>query len=319
MKEDKEIIRVGISSCLLGRKVRFDSGHKRDRYISDVLGDYFDFIDVCPEVAIGMGTPREAVQLEGNPENPRMVSVKTGADWTAKMNRYSKKQVRLFKQHPVSGYILKSKSPSCGMERVKVYNVKGAPRVPCRGLFAAELMRRLPLLPVEEESRLHDNKIRDNFIVQVFAYDRLRRLFDGPFKKKELVTFHTAHKYLLLAHSPQYCKQLEQLVAAIKQHTPAEMRDRYSELFMTALKYKATTKKNVNVLQHIAGFLKKHLSGFEKKDIQRVLEDYQLKLVPLIVPLTLIRHYIDKYDIEYIKGQYYLSPHPKELMLRNQV
>ncbi|MFZ5980457.1 MAG: YbgA family protein [Candidatus Zixiibacteriota bacterium] len=319
MRKSEQTPRIGISSCLLGQKVRFDSGHKHDRYITDVLGDYFEFVAVCPEVAIGMGTPREAVRLEGDPANPRMVGNKSGKDWTEKMNRYARQRVRLFEQQPVSGYILKSKSPSCGMERVKVYNAKGAPGVPGRGLYAAELLRQLPFLPVEEEGRLHDPHIRENFIVRVFAFHRLQRLFDGSFTRKELIAFHTAHKYLLLAHSQQYYRELGRLVAEVKQHPPAELRDIYSKLFMTALSFKTTVKKNVNVLQHIVGFLKNHLGEFEKKDIQRVIEDYRLELVPLVVPLTLVRHYIDKYDIEYIKGQHYLNPHPKELMLRNHV
>ena len=173
--------------------------------------------------------------------------------------------------------------------------------------------------PVEEEGRLHDARIRENFIVRVFAYDRLRILFDGTFRRRDLIAFHTAHKYLLLAHSTEYYRELGRLTAAVKQHPPSELREKYSELFMTALSYKTTVKKNVNVLQHIAGFLKKHLGDFEKKDIQKVIEDYRLGLVPLVVPLILVRHYIDKYDITYIKGQYYLNPHPKELMLRNHV
>jgi len=319
MAQDKTRIKVGISTCLLGQKVRFDGGHKHDRYITDILGEYFEFVPVCPEVAIGMGTPREAVRLEGDVDAPRMVGVKSGKNWTAKMNKYSRQRVSLFKNQPISGYILKKDSPSCGMERVRVYGAAGMPARNGRGLFAAELIKQFPLLPIEEEGRLNDVRLRENFIVRVFAYHRMRNLFTNSYRRGDLVKFHTIHKYLLLAHSPEYYKKLGKLVADVKKHTPAEMRDRYSELFMTALTYKTTTRKNVNVLQHILGFLKTHLTDFEKRDILKVIEDYRNQLVPLIVPLTLLKHYLDKYEVEYIRDQVYLNPHPKELMLRNHV
>ncbi|MBN1211848.1 MAG: DUF523 and DUF1722 domain-containing protein [candidate division Zixibacteria bacterium] len=319
MTQEKTRIKVGISTCLLGQKVRFDGGHKHDRYITDILGEYFEFIPVCPEVAVGMGTPREAVRLQGDVEVPRMVGVRSGKDWTDPMNDYSRKRVKLFRIQPVSGYILKKDSPSCGMERVRVYSTTGMPARNGRGLYAMELIKQYPLLPIEEEGRLNDVKLRENFIVRVFAYDRLQNLFNDSYKRGDLVKFHTVHKYLLLAHSPECYKQLGKLVADIKKHAPAEMRDRYSELFITALTYKTTTRKNVNVLQHILGFLKKHLTDFEKRDILRVIEDYHKEMVPLIVPLTLLRHYLEKYEVAYIRDQVYLNPHPKELMLRNHV
>jgi len=319
MAQEKSRIKVGISTCLLGQKVRFDGGHKHDRYITDILGEYFEFVPVCPEVAIGMGTPREAVRLQGKVEAPYMVGVRSGKHWTTKMNEYSHKRVSLFKHQTISGYILKKDSPSCGMERVRVYSATGMPARNGRGLYAMELIKQFPLLPVEEEGRLNDIRLRENFIVRVFAYHRLRNLFKDSYKRGELVKFHTIHKYLLLAHAPEYYKKLGKLVADIKKHTPAEMRDHYSELFMTALKYKTTTRKNVNVLQHIIGFLKKDLTDFEKRDILKVIEDYRNQLVPLIVPLTLLKHYLNKYEIEYIRDQVYMNPHPKELMLRNHV
>ena len=318
-KETENNIYVGISSCLLGQKVRFDAGHKQDRYITDVLGEYFKFVPVCPEVEAGMTTPRESVNLVGSPENPRMVGVKSGDDWTARMIRYSNKRTKLLEKDNLSGYILKKDSPSCGMERVRVYRDKGIPSRTGRGLFASALISRFPLLPIEEEGRLQDARLRENFIVRVFAYKRLQDLFLTPYKRGDIVSFHARHKYLLLAHSVTHYRRLGQLVADIKQYKPSDFKDKYSRLFMEALAVKTTPRKNVNVLQHILGYLKNDLDASEKKYILGVIDDYHKELVPLIVPITLIRHYIEKFNIEYIRDQIYLNPHPKELMLRNHV
>ncbi len=310
---------IGISACLLGQKVRFDAGHKWDRYITDVLCKYFKFVPVCPEVEAGMTTPREAVNLIGSTANPRMVGVKSGEDWTARMIRYSNKRVRLLEQDKLSGYILKKDSPSCGLERVRVYGGKGVPSRSGRGLFASALIDRFPLLPVEEEGRLQDARLRENFIVRVFSYKCLQDLFSSPYKRGELVAFHARHKYLLMAHSVTHYRQLGLLVAGIKRYKSAEFKDKYSRLFMDALAVKTTPRKNVNVLQHILGYLKKNLDASEKKYILSVIDDYHKELVPLIVPITLIRHYIEKFNVEYIRDQVYLNPHTKELMLRNHV
>jgi uncharacterized protein YbgA (DUF1722 family)/uncharacterized protein YbbK (DUF523 family) len=312
-------IRVGISTCLLGQKVRFDGGHKHDRYITDILGAYFKFVPVCPELEVGMTVPREAVRLEGDVEAPRMVGNKTGQDWTQRMNDYSTRRVRESDLAGLSGYILKKGSPSCGMERVKVYTKPGTVLKTGVGLYARILLENHPLLPVEEEGRLHDHRLRDNFIVRVFAYYRLQKLFRGRFRRGQVVDFHAANKYLILSHSPKHYKQMGQLVAAIKKYRPSEFRDKYQALFMEALSVMSTIKKNVNVLQHILGFLKAHLTPEEKKDIISVIADYHRELVPLIVPITLIRHYVNKFRVEYIQDQVYLNPHPKELMLRNHV
>jgi uncharacterized protein YbgA (DUF1722 family)/uncharacterized protein YbbK (DUF523 family) len=316
---EKFPLRVGISTCLLGQKVRFDGGHKHDHYLTDILGAYFEFVPVCPELEAGMGVPREAVHLEGPATAPRMIGNRSGEDWTARMNAYARKRVAALVRQQLSGYVLKKDSPSCGMERVKVINESGMPSKEGRGLFATALMERFPLLPVEEEGRLHDLRLRENFIVRVFAYHRLQDLFHGRASRRQIIAFHAAHKLLLMAHSPQHYRQLGQLVAAVKQIAPDTFRKRYSALFMTALGHRATAKKNVNVLQHILGYLKTQLSADEKQSILAVIEDYRTQLVPLIVPLTLIRHYVQLHGIDYIQDQVYLHPHPKELMLRNHV
>jgi uncharacterized protein YbgA (DUF1722 family)/uncharacterized protein YbbK (DUF523 family) len=318
-KKVDEPINVGISTCLLGQKVRFDGGHKRDRLITDILGEYFRFLPVCPELEVGMGVPREAVRLEGSPEAPRMIGNKTGEDWTDRMNSYSRKRVRERDIGELSGYILKNRSPSCGMERVKLYITdKNVQRV-TSGLYAKALMEQYPLMPIEEEGRLHDVPLRENFIVRVFAYHRLQQLYRERFSRGRMVAFHTAHKYLMLAHSPKHYTEMGRLVAAIKKLTPADFRDRYRRMFMEGLAVKTTARKNVNVLMHILGFLKKQLTPDEKQDILAAIDDYHREFVPLVVPLTLVRHYIRKHNVTYIQDQVYLNPHPKELMLRNHV
>jgi uncharacterized protein YbgA (DUF1722 family)/uncharacterized protein YbbK (DUF523 family) len=312
-------IRIGISSCLLGEKVRFDAGHKKDVYLTDVLGRYFEWIPVCPELEVGMGVPRESVHLAGSPDSPRMVGVKSGDDWTERMEKYSSKRVAQLAKSDLSGFILKGKSPSCGMERVRIYTDTGMPGGNGAGLFAGALLKAFPLLPVEEEGRLNDAGLRDNFIVRVFSYHRLRSLMRNRFSIGALVQFHTIHKYLLLAHSPKHYGSMGKLVAAAKNISQNTLMDEYPVLFMEGLNIKTTTKKNVNVLQHIFGFLKNHLAADEKKDIGDVIEDYRKEIIPLIVPITLLRHYIQKHNVRYILDQVYLNPHPKELMLRNHV
>jgi uncharacterized protein YbgA (DUF1722 family)/uncharacterized protein YbbK (DUF523 family) len=312
-------VRIGISTCLLGQKVRFDAGHKRDRFITDILGQFFQFVPVCPELEVGMGVPREAVRLEGSPEAPRMIGNKTGADWTDRMNAYSRKRVAARDLRDLSGYILKKDSPSCGMERVKVYGNSGMPHKSGRGLFAMRLLRQFPLLPIEEEGRLNDAAIRENFIERVFAYHSLQGLFKGRFSAGKIVRFHTINKYLLLSHSPKLYRELGALVAAVKKHAPDSFREAYGRLYMDALAVKTTARKNVNVLQHILGFMKKDLPADDKKYILDIIEDYRQGLVPLVVPISLIKNFIRKYDVTYIADQTYLNPHPKQLMLRNHV
>lgn len=312
-------LRVGISSCLLGEKVRFDGGHKKDRYLTDVLGAYVEWIPVCPELEVGMGVPRESVRLTGPPDNSRMVGIKSNTDWTDKMARFSERRVRQLENLHLSGFIFKSDSPSCGMERVRVYAPNGIPAKNGRGVFAAAFMHHFPILPVEEEGRLNDPGIRENFIVRVFAYHRLQQLVLTGFRRGDLVSFHAAHKYLLLAHSPRHYQSLGKLVGTAATRTHGELQREYSRLFMEALSVRSTPKKNVNVLHHILGFLRGHLTRPEKENILQVIDDFARELVPLVVPLTLIRHYIRIYDVPYIRDQIYLNPHPRELMLRNHV
>jgi uncharacterized protein YbgA (DUF1722 family)/uncharacterized protein YbbK (DUF523 family) len=312
-------IRVGVSACLLGQEVRYDGSHARDRYVVGTLAEHFALVPVCPEEEVGMGTPRETVRLVGDAEAPRMVAPKSGKDWTRPMTRWSRGRARQLGAEELCGFIFKKNSPSCGAFRVKVYPEKGMPVRQGRGLFAAEFARRHPLVPIEEEGRLNDPGLRENFIERVFALHRLRQLFGDRWRRGDVVAFHAREKYLLMAHDPQALKRLGQLVAAIKQHTPAAFRDAYLEGFMTALGRMATVKRHVNTLQHIAGYLREHISNAEQHRVLAVIEDYRHGLVPLIVPMTLVRHYIELHDVPYVNQQTYLNPHPRELMLRNHV
>jgi uncharacterized protein YbgA (DUF1722 family)/uncharacterized protein YbbK (DUF523 family) len=312
-------IRVGISSCLLGNEVRYDGGHKRDRYLTDTLGQFFAWVPVCPEVEMGLGTPRETLRLVGDPSAPRLVFGKTRGDQTDGMQTWAKGRLDQIAHMDLCGYILKSDSPSCGMERVRVYGESGMPSKTGVGIYARALMDRFPLLPVEEEGRLHDLPLRENFVERVFCYRRWRDLVAGGLTRGKLVAFHTAHKLLLMAHSPTHYTELGRLVAAAKARTPRELESLYGALFMEGLKVKATAKKHVNVLQHILGYFKRDLDAKDKAELLAVIGDYHKNLVPLVVPLTLLKHHLGRTPVPYIQDQIYLYPHPKELMLRNHV
>lgn len=312
-------IKIGISTCLLGEKVRFDGGHKHDRYLTDILGKYFNFVSACPEIEIGMGVPRDSVRLVNIDNSVRMIGPKTGIDWTDRMISYSTNLIKRLSETNIFGYIFKSDSPTCGIERVRVYNKDGIPQKNGTGIFTNLFRTANPLIPVEEEGRLNDAKIRENFITRIFCYSRLHNLFYNNFNRGRLVHFHTIHKYLLMAHSIKHYETLGQLVANAKNIPASQLKVSYSKLFMEAIAIKTTTKKNVNVLHHILGYLKDYLSTEDKKDILTTIEDYRNLQIPLIVPLTLLKHYINKISIEHLKNQVYLNPHPKELMLRNHV
>lgn len=312
-------IHVGISSCLVGEKVRWNGEHKKDVYIDVVLSQIFEWVRVCPEMEVGMGVPREAVHLSGSVENPRMVGKQTKTDWTKRMRQYSRVRINELQSLNLCGFIFKNSSPSCGMKGIKIYPDRGRPRAVGRGLFADDFIKHHPILPVEEEGRLRDPQIRENFIVRIFSYQRLQRLMNCGFSRGRLVDFHTQHKLLLLAHNRKQYAVLDRLVAQSKQLSPTQLRRQYSALFMQALSIRTTVKKNVDVLQHMVGYLKKLLDKEDKQEILQSIEDYHHGLVPLVVPLTLIKHYVRKFRIEALMHQVYLNPHPKELLIRNHV
>ena len=312
-------LRLGISRCLLGDNVRFDGGHKRDNFLTDVFGRYVEWVSVCPEVEAGLGTPREAMWLVGDPQDPRLVTIKSGTDHTGALETMTTNRIQELKELDLSGYVFKKGSPSCGIERVRVYNTDGMPSRNGVGLFARAFIEQFPLIPVEEEGRLYDSTLRENFIERVFCYRRWQDLVQSGATRQALVQFHTIHKYLLLAHHPQQCEVLGRLVGQAHQHRQKELAHQYGELFMKVLAVKATVRKHVNVLQHILGYFKERLGAHEKAELLGVIGDYHHGLTPLIVPLTLIKHYVQIFDVSYIRNQVYLNPHPKELMLRNHV
>ena len=312
-------IRLGISACLLGESVRFDGGHKRDPFLTETFGPLVEWVPVCPEVECGLGTPRESMRLVRVDTGIRLLTVRTAADVTDQLQQYAERRVGELEADDLSGYVLKRDSPSCGMERVKVYGGQGAPARSGRGLFAASLMERFPALPVEEEGRLGDPRLRENFVERVFAYWRLRSLFGVRWTLGSLVAFHTAHKLILMAHSPEAYRTLGRLVARAHGVPRPDLQRRYSERFMSALRVIATPRRHVNVLQHMAGYFKHLLDRDTKAELAAAIDDYRRSLVPLIVPITLVRHHVRAHRISYLAGQLYLDPHPKELMLRNHV
>jgi len=311
--------KVAISACLLGHQVRFNGGHKRDLFLTELFGKFVDLVPICPEVEVGMGVPRETVRLVGAPSHPRMIAEKSGKDWTDAMHHFAAKRVRDIAEKYLSGYVLKKNSPSCGMARVKVYNSKGMPERQGRGLFAAALMSQWPLLPVEEEGRLNDLKLRENFIERVFAYHRWLRATSARRSPGALVRFHTSHKFLLLAHSERHYRQLGRLVAAAKQKSLPALYDDYGRFFMEALAVHATEKTHANVLDHMMGYFSEQLTAGERQELVQLIDEFRRRLIPLIAPITLMRHYIEKYQVEYLQGQRYLEPNPKELALRNHI
>lgn len=317
MPEEK--IRLGVSSCLLGEKVRFDGSHKHDRFLTETLGKYVEYVPVCPEVEMGLPTPRETLRLVGEPGAQRLVFSKSGEDITARMQSWAQKRVAELEKENLSGFVFKSKSPSSGMERVKLYDKNGVPNKQGVGLFAQAFMEHFPLLPVEEDGRLHDPRLRENFIEIIFTLKRWRESIAHGKTRGALVDFHSRHKLLILSHSPEIYRQMGKLVAGQMGLDIKETYAEYIALLMKGLRLKATVAKHVNVLQHILGYFKNPLSADEKQEVLQVIQDYRSGLIPLIVPITLLNHFVRKYEQPYLQQQVYLSPHPLELQLRNHV
>ncbi|MEP6653150.1 MAG: DUF523 and DUF1722 domain-containing protein [Myxococcales bacterium] len=333
-------LRIGVSACLVGQEVRFDGQHKRDAFLVEELGPFVEFVPVCPEVEVGMGIPRETLRLvrlgqrAGTTDEgaTRLIAPRSGEDWTERMLSYARRRVAALAGESLSGYVLKKDSPSCGLTRVKRYPVAdsgGSPGVaPAQppaaeragqGLFAAELQRAFPHLPIEEEGRLCDARLRENFIERIFAYHRLTALWATRWTMQSLIAFHTAHKMALLAHDEPGYRRLGRLVGIGKTLPRQELRERYEAGFMAAMAKLATAGRHANVLTHMFGHFSDRLEPEARSETLAVIEDHRRGLVPLIVPLTLVRHYVRLLKVSYLMGQTYLDPHPKELMLRNRV
>lgn len=312
-------IKLGISSCLLGEKVRFDGGHKLNHYLTETLGQYVEWVPVCPEVESGLPVPREAMRLIGKPEAPRLVTSKSGVDLTDRMLTWAKSKLKHLESRELCGFIFKSKSPSSGMQRVKVYPPSGIPSSGGTGIFARAFMEHFPLLPVEDEGRLFDPVLRENFIERVFVYKRWQEFKSSGGSTGKLVSFHTGIKLLVLSHSPKHYSILGRLVADAKKVGTSRLHAKYISNLMDGLRLIATQKKHSNVLHHIMGYFKKQLSPDEKQELLEVIHRYHSGLIPLIVPVVLINHYVRKYNEPYLQKQVYLNPHPLELHLRNHV
>jgi uncharacterized protein YbgA (DUF1722 family)/uncharacterized protein YbbK (DUF523 family) len=315
--ETRQPLRLGVSSCLLGAPVRYDGGHKRDSFLRDVLEPFVEWVPVCPELESGLGVPRPPMRLVREGGGVRLVEIESGRDRTRAVARWASARLRSLRALELCGYVLKKDSPSCGMERVKVYGRDGVPRRVGAGIYARALREAFPNLPIEEEGRLRDPELRENFIERVFAYARLRALFRPRWTRASLIAFHTRHELQLRAHSPAAYRALGRS-AASRSRTPRDrLRDRYSADFMSALTRPATHGRNANVLQHCSRHVSRFLDPPSRAELAAVIADYRRGLVPLVVPITLIRHHVRHHAIEYLAGQTYLEPHPKELMLRN--
>lgn len=314
-----EPIRLGISSCLLGNQVRHDGGHKHDRYLTEVLGRWVEWVPVCPEVEIGLGTPRPAIRLEAGDPQPRLLMPSTGDDLTRRMEGWSAARAAELQSPGLDGFVLKKGSPSCGMERVRVHGHSGQPARNGIGVFARCLMARWPSLPVEEEGRLNDPVLREGFIERIFCRHRWAALLRRGGGRGDLVAFHTAHKMIIRAHNEAGYRRLGRLVAAAGSMSDGQLLQAYEAGLFASLAHRATPKRHANVLYHALGYLKRELDAADRQEMVELIEDYRTGLVPLIVPVTLLRHHLRRHPVPYLAGQLYLEPHPKELMLRNRV
>ena len=314
-----EKIKIGISSCLLGEKVRYDGNHSRDRFVTDTLGRYFEWIPVCPEIEFGLPVPREPMHLFGTPDSPRLLTIKTGIDYTEKMLKWVETKLKKLEKENLCGFIFKSRSPSSGIGGVKVYMPSGMVTKTGKGLFGGAFMKHFPLIPVQDDGRLHNPGFRENFIERIFVLKRWQEFKKKGASIKDLIAFHTDHKLLILAHSPRHYSILGRLTANAKKEKSEYVLSEYIRILMEGITLIATVKKNTNVLQHIQGYFKKYLTPEEKQELLGIIESYRKEFVPLVVPVTLLNHYVKKFNVSYLKRQHYLEPHPMELMLRNHV
>lgn len=309
-------IKIGISSCVLGENVRFDSGHKISKFVTKELSPYFDFVSVCPEVGMGMPVPRPTIRLMSNEERIALVETKDPTkDHTSAMLDYSKDKVAELSDAQLCGYIVCAKSPTCGMERVKVYKKNGSDNTGV-GLYTNELMQQMPWLPVEEDGRLNDPVLKENFITRVFTLHDFYQNVGNDITRGNIVAFHSRYKLTLMAHHPSSYRELGRLVANIKDYEIEHFYDLYRKGLMQAMSHRASRKNNTNVLMHIQGYFKRYLDKKEKAELRNVIDDYRVGVLPLLAPLTLIKHYLSTHPDEYLEQQKFLEPHPQELRLR---
>lgn len=311
-------MKIAVSGCLLGEKVRFDAGHKRDAFVMDELSKYAEYISFCPE-NMAFGNPRPSLRLVSNKDDTiKVESNKTGEDLSEQLRTASKADLESIASHPLCGIILKSKSPSCGMMSAKLYQDNGFVESKNDGVFAAMCREKFPLLPMEEEGRLCDAWLRENFVMQLFAYERFEN-FKVNATMKELVAFHSVHKFLLQSKDENLYRQLGKIVGNHEEKSFADILEAYEFLFKTAIAKKSSKGKTRNVLEHMSGFVKSHLNAKEKEMLHEQIDDYAAQIIPLILPLSTLKLYAQKYEIAYLLEQTFLSPYPKELALRSDV
>ncbi|GLS91934.1 hypothetical protein GCM10007916_30040 [Psychromonas marina] len=307
-------IKVGISSCLVGQEVRFDGGHKQSKYCQQVLANHFDFEPICPEMGIGLGTPRRAIRLIKDEDIIRVVASDGSFDVTDKLNEFSEKTSATLDH--LSGYVFCAKSPSCGMERVTLYQAgTNNGQRDGVGVFAARVMKDHPLLPVEEDGRLNDSLLRENFITRVIAYHHWKCLVASGVTMSKLMSFHAQHKYLLMAHNAALYYKLGPMLGGTGE-TAQEIAPKYIALFMEILGTLANRKSHSNTLSHLQGYFKRNLDSTQRTDLAEIIDQYREGLLPLMAPITLINHYLKIYPDAYLQQQIYLHPHPDELKLR---
>jgi uncharacterized protein YbgA (DUF1722 family)/uncharacterized protein YbbK (DUF523 family) len=316
-------IPVGISSCLLGEPVRFNGSHKRSRFCTDILSNYFDFVSLCPEVAIGLKTPRQPIRLVSRNASDTDVQV-LGCDdpsinVTIPLKEYAQQKATELQQ--LCGYIFMQKSPSCGLFGVKRYLANGHPEGTTGGVYATELQRLLPLVPMEEAGRLNDDVLRENFMVRVFTLHDWRQFRQHPLTAHSLIGFHARYKYLVMSHSLSHYKSMGRLLANLKTGDLENIADQYILELMTALAKPANRKLHSNTLMHLQGYLKQHLNPGDREELTAIIHQYRQGIVPLIVPMTLLKHHLDHNadSSHYARQQVYLNPHPYELGLRNAI
>ncbi|GAK86289.1 hypothetical protein YbgA [Vibrio ponticus] len=309
-------IKVGISACVLGEKVRFDAGHKLSRFVTKELANVFEFVSVCPEVESGMPVPRPTIRLMTNEERITLVETKDATkDHTQSMLDFSAKRVDQLSKQELCGYIVCAKSPTCGMERVKVYGKNNADKVGI-GLYTKELMERMPWLPVEEDGRLNDPVLKENFVTRVYCLKDFYDSMGGEPTAGKIVAFHSRYKLTLMAHHPQSYKSLGKLVADVANYDLEEFYQLYRTGLMQAMANRASRKNNTNVLMHIQGYFKRDLNANEKAELCQVIDDYRQGLLPLLAPMTLLKHHMQRTPNEYLQNQAFLNPYPEELRLR---
>jgi uncharacterized protein YbgA (DUF1722 family)/uncharacterized protein YbbK (DUF523 family) len=303
--------RLGVSSCLLGQPVRFNGGHSRNRFVSDVLAGYVEWVPVCPEVEIGLGAPRESLHLTSEGQ---LVST-SGQDHTAAVTALARR--RGTELAGLAGYVVKSRSPSCGLHSVRVHAGGQIVTGNGRGVFAERVLAADPLLPAEEEGRLNDPLLREAFVEQVWARARLHQLFGGPWRLRDLIGFHARHKLQLMAHDPVRAHQAGHLVAIAHARPDDQVRAEYTALFGAALARRVSRARHCNAMHHAFGLVSDHLDDTRRHDILATIEAYRSGEVPLSVPVTLLRHHADGCSAVYLAAQTYLDPFPAGLGLRN--